>query len=351
MKQTIYKLDSKGKCRFLTIENQDNFVVQTSGLLGSDKPVENRSECIGKNTGKVNATTPEEQALAEATAKLKKKLEEGYYVTVEEAQGGTLVLPMLAQDFKKHESKVQYPCFVSPKLDGMRALKDQYMIVSRKNKAITTMSHIESELLAYADIFDGELYAEGESFQRNMELIKKYRPGESEQVKYHVYDVVLPNLSFSERYAILKGIIEVEQPQNIVLVPAYEINSKEELLEYHAKFLSEGYEGSIVRHGDTGYEINKRSYSLLKFKDFIDLACEIVDVKPSEKRPDQGSFICQLEDGTRFGCGMRFSHDERKNIIQNPSEYIGQIAEIRFFEYSSDGVPRFPVCIGIRIDL
>lgn len=350
MKQTIYKLDSKGKLRFLTIENQANFVVQTSGLVGSDKPVTNRSECIAKNTGKANATTAEEQALAEATAKLKKKLEEGYYATQEEAQGGTLILPMLAQDFKKHESKVQYPCFVSPKLDGMRALKDQDMIVSRKNKAITTMSHIESELLTYSDIFDGELYAEGESFQRNMELIKKYRPGESEQVKYHVYDMVLPDLSFRGRYTLLKSILETEKPKNIVLVPAYRINSKEELLEYHTKFLSEGYEGTMIRHDSTGYEINKRSYSLLKFKDFIDLACEIVDVKPSEKRPDQGSFICQLENGTRFGCGMRFSHDERKNIIQNPSEYIGQIAEIRFFEYSDEGVPRFPVCVGLRLD-
>ena len=79
MKKTIYKLDSSKKLRFLTISTEGSEVVQISGLVGTDRPVENRSECIAKNTGKANATTAEEQALSEAKAKLKKKLEEGYY--------------------------------------------------------------------------------------------------------------------------------------------------------------------------------------------------------------------------------------------------------------------------------
>ena len=29
---------------------------------------------------------------------------------------------------------------------------------------------------------------------------------------------------------------------------------------------------------------------------------------------------------------------------------IGKMAEIRFFEYSDEGVPRFPVMVGIRQD-
>ena len=53
---------------------------------------------------------------------------------------------MLAKDFKKEESKVQYPCFVQPKLDGMRCLKTGDKMVSRKNKSIDTMGHIALEL-------------------------------------------------------------------------------------------------------------------------------------------------------------------------------------------------------------
>lgn len=137
---------------------------------------------------------------------------------------------------------------------------------------------------------------------------------------------------------------------NIKLVETFEINSKDELMKFHKQFVEEGYEGSMIRHSEEGYDVNKRSSSLLKFKDFQDIACTIVGVEPSEKRPDQGSFICALEDGRTFGCGMRFSHEERKDVINNPQNYIGQTAEIRFFEYTDEGLPRFPVCVGLRLD-
>lgn len=349
MQKSVYKIDSKGKERYIDISTEGNLIIQVSGIIGSSKPVRNESECIGKNIGKTNETTPEEQAVIEATAKVKKKLEEGYSETIEEARGSDLVLPMLANDFKKHEVKVTYPCYVQPKLDGMRALKNGTKIVSRANKPIISMNHIAQKLSEFTNAFDGELYAHGESFQRNMELIKKYREGESEQVKYHVYDLIM-DAPFAIRYQVLKNIVAVNNPEFMELVPTFTINSKEELLEKHKEFIELGYEGTMVRWGEQGYEPNKRSYNLLKFKDFQDIACKIVDVKPSEKRSDQGSFICTLDDGRTFGCGMKFSHDSRKDTILHPENYIGKTAEIRFFEYSDDGIPRFPVCVGLRLD-
>ena len=47
---------------------------------------------------------------------------------------------------------------------------------------------------------------------------------------------------------------------------------------------------------------------------------------------------------------MKFSHKEREEILTNKVDYIGKIAEVRFFEYSEDGIPRFPVCHGFRLD-
>lgn len=350
MNKTIYKLDSKGKLRYLTISTKDNLVVQTSGLQDSPNAVTHESKCIGKNIGKSNETTSQEQAVLEAKAKIKAKLEEGYYETIEEAQKEIIILPMLAKDFKEEEHKVSYPFHVQPKLDGMRCLKRHQILKSRKNKEIDTMLHIANEIVGLSDIFDGELYAHGLSFQDNMKLIKKYRKDESEKIKYHVYDLVLPNIPFIERLALLETIIRETKPNHIELVPTYIVENKQELLERHKQFLSEGYEGTIIRHGNLGYEINKRSGSLLKFKDFQDLACEIVDVEPSEKRPSHGIFICKVSDGRTFGTGMKFSFEEREEILANKKDYIGKIVEIRFFEYTDDGLPRFPVCVGIRLD-
>ena len=41
---------------------------------------------------------------------------------------------------------------------------------------------------------------------------------------------------------------------------------------------------------------------------------------------------------------------ERQQILIDKADYIGQTAEIRFFEYTDDGLPRFPVCVGFRLD-
>jgi DNA ligase-1 len=317
--------------------------------------VYNRSACEAKNVGKTNSTTPEEQAVLEAKSKITEKMRLGYFTSIEEAQrlgGKDFLLPMLAKDYKKEFKKVTYPCYIQPKLDGMRSLAtedDGFM--SRTGKAIDTLGHIVlADLEDY--ILDGELYAHGISFQENMKLIKKYRKDETEQVKYHVYDLVM-DASFETRHLTLMGLLGRIDNSNIEFVPTYIVNNEKEMLEYHAQFVSQGYEGTMIRHSDESYAVNKRSSQLLKYKDFIDEVYEVVDVIPSEARPDQGVVVCSKENAmgaTHFNCGMKFSHFDRKMILAMKHEYIGQKAEIRFFEYTDGGIPRFPVCVGFRED-
>lgn len=350
--QRIYKKDSSGKIRYLHISHEGHFVVQESGVVGTNNPVINRSACEAKNIGKSNATTPEHQAMLEARSKLDEKRRLGYFYTIEEAQrlgGKDFLLPMLAKDFKKEVKKVTYPCYVQPKLDGMRSLgSEDDGFMSRTGKAIDTLGHIVLADLEDA-ILDGELYAHGISFQENMKLIKKYRAGETEQVKYHVYDMVM-DAPFEERRAILYNLLRNLDNPNIEIVPTWIVNSKEEIVEFHQRFISQGYEGTMVRHSDEGYAVNKRSSQLLKYKDFIDEVYTVNEVWPSESRPEQGVIECVTSKGITFNCGMKFSHAEREDILRNKEEYIGLKAEIRFFEYTDGGLPRFPVCVGFRLD-
>lgn len=351
----IYKKDSSGKIRYLEISNDGHFVVQESGVVGTNSPVINRSACEAKNVGKSNATTPESQAYIEAQAKLTEKMRLGYFNSIEEAQekgGKDFLLPMLAKDFKKEMKKVTFPCYVQPKLDGMRALgteDDGFM--SRTGKEIDTLKHI---VLADLEdvVLDGELYAHGISFQENMKLIKKYRPNLTEQVKYHVYDIVM-DAPFNERHDTLASLIRALDNPNIELVPTYLAFNKQQINEFHQAFIAEGYEGTMVRLIGEGYTVNKRSSQLLKYKDFLDEVYEVVDVIPSESRPEQGVVVCAKPNGmgaTHFNCGMKFSHAEREEILANKQNYIGKMAEIRFFEYTDGGLPRFPTCVGFRLD-
>ncbi len=350
MEKTIYKKDSSGKVRYLKISTKGDILIQESGVLGTPNPIFNESVSKPKNVGRSNETSGEEQAVLEAESKLTLKLRQGYFETQEQAAaegGADFLLPMLAKDYKKAK-KIEFPCFVQPKLDGMRALgTNGGTMVSRTGKVVETINHI---FLLNDVLFDGELYAHGFSFQENMKLIKKYRKGETEKVKYHVYDIV-SDLPFEERYNILIGSVAEMANPNVELVPTYKANSEADILEYHKKFIAEGYEGTIVRHTQASYEVNKRSSQLLKYKDFIDEAYRVVDVIPSEARPEQGIVSCYCEKTKEtFETGMKFSHAEREEILLNKNKYIGLTAEVRFFEYTDGGLPRFPVCYGFRLD-
>ena len=354
MNKTIYKLDSAGRLRFLTIRTEGAELIQESGLLNSASPVEHRSACTPKNVGRSNETTAEQQAELEGESTYTEKIKEGYSTTVAAAESNVIVLPMLAKEYKKEAHKIDWskPVYVQPKLDGMRTLTNDIRMISRKGNVIDTMDHIMASMYPKMPIIDGELYTHGKNFQENMRIIKKDRGEETKQVKLHVYDLV-SKLPFMERYKILgnaiKGMKDVE------LVPTYSVTSEEEMKIYHKKFLAEGYEGTIIRHSAAGYAINHRDTQLLKYKDFMDIACKVIDVVPSDKNPLQGVVECELmiqeAPAKTFRCGMKFSHAEREEILKNKDKYIGQTAEVRFFEYSEDGIPRFPVCHGFRLDV
>lgn len=361
MERIIFKLDSKGKTRILKISTDGADLIQESGLIDG-KLVIHRSTCGGKNIGRSNETTPEEQAILEAESKFAKKVKGEYFEVLEDMDNMTplekvthirkiaseniVILPMLAKDYKEPP----FPCYAQPKLDGMRSHGKKITMISRENSVINTVPHIQESLKQLPDdlIIDGELYAHGLSFQENMKLIKKVRP-ETINVKYHVYDLVSDE-PFKARYDRLAML--VKDMDHVELVPTYVINNEEDLKRYHALFLSQGYEGTIVRWGDGGYENNKRSKYLLKYKDFLDIALEIIDIRPSDKYPKQGFPIFEWigAKNDELSAGMKFGHAFREEFLRNKEEYIGQVAELRFFEYSDDGVPRFPVCHGFRLD-
>ena len=359
---TLYKKDTKGKLRILIIESEVGAISQTSGLVGG-KLTERISQCSAKNVGKSNETSPEQQANLEARSKVTAKLKEGYFLDKNEAMHTEVILPMLAKVYEKESKKVTYPCHMQPKLDGMRCLAiirdGNVKLISRKNTPIETMDHIKRQLEAAKlrdCILDGELYAHGLSFQENMKLIKKYRTGKTEKILYHVYDIV-EDLSFINRFIKLIQILKDYNIANLNLrsrkvqvVETLRISDENEMLINTDAYIFQGFEGAMLRWGTEGYKVNGRSSSLLKIKHFMDEAFEVIDVEPSERDPLQGTVICGMANGETFGAGMKFSHDERARILKYKADFIGQIAEIRFFERTDSGKPRFPVCHGFRLD-
>ena len=362
----IYKKDTKGNIRYLNIIAEGSNIIQQSGILDTENEVEHVKEAKPKNIGKTNTTTAEQQAVLEVESTITSKLQEGYFTSIKEAEEQIVILPMLAKSYKDEKNKIDWNnCFVQPKLDGQRCLAHIYAdgripkLISRDGRIIENMEHIQKELLQITPqdiILDGELYAHGLGFQDNMKLIKKYRKGETENVKYHVYDMVSDN-NFEDRVNEAHTLLVRLKPKHIETVYTGKITKEDDLKTYHISNLQSGYEGSIIRWGDAPYKCNGRSSNLLKYKDFQDIDAEIVDIVPAEQRPEWGvpvlKYTNQKVSGVNtytFRAGLKYSHEDRKEFLTNKEKYIGKIANIRFFEYTDDGLPRFPIMIGIHED-
>lgn len=355
MNKTLYKLDSKDKLRSRNIYTEWDTIIQEAWLHDWKKVI-SKSKSKPKNVWRSNETTAEQQAILEAESKVNKKIDSWYFDSIDGAKKGKaeVILPMLAHSYDKHSKKIDWSwdVLVQPKLDWMRALlivnEDWVRLISRKWKNIDTMDHIRSEAINLQYwIYDWELYAHWYSFQDNMRMIKKYRKWESEKVGFTVYDIIWGR-EWKRRTENMLHIMNWNY-KHINIITTHMISEEKHLKYYHWEFLHEWYEWTMIRHWNAWYEVNKRSYSLLKYKDFLDETYEILDVIPMENRPEQWVVVCKSWDKT-FKATPKMSHKEREELLANKKDYIGKTAEVRFFEYTDDWIPRFPVFIWVRLD-
>lgn len=371
--KTLYKKDTKGNIRYIKLYVIGNQLNQESGIVGTDSPVVNTRVCKPKNVGRSNETTAEQQAISEMESKFANKQSEGYFDNEYDAENEEVILPMLAKSYKNEKKKIDWTnAYAQPKLDGMRCLiikkGDEWKMISRKGKDLikqyNTLQHIINELALHVFIenitFDGELYAHDLTFQENMSAIKKLN-NNTGKIRFVCYDCVMPTVPYSLRISEVEYQLQYTYSKldsYVKVIGQVEVGGEESLKMFQIQALKDGYEGSMLRWGEEGYKINGRSSNLLKYKEFIDTALPLLDIVPQDRRPEFGTFIFEWKGAKGhemgddiIGCGMSFTEEERAGFLKNKQDYIGKTVELRYFELSDTGVPRFPVAVGFRIDL
>ena len=315
----LYSLNSNGSIQQWSISVEDNRIIKEYGQIGGKMQTVSDTIKDGKNIGKSNETTPEDQAVAEATAQWEKKLKSGYSKTQSDARAGVVdtkfvtggMEPMLAHKFRDHESKIEYPCYAQPKLDGIRCIAIIEMGVAtlwtRTRKPITGVPHIIKALEHQfpqhdgdgpedRTICDGELYnhAYKNRFEEIVSFVKQVTPKAGhEVVEYHIYDMI-DDFEFHERSNIIEQA-ELVNPL-VAVKTTYTLNA-EELMQQFSEDRAAGYEGTMVRNADSLYE-GKRSYNLQKIKEFDDSEFKITGVKSGRGRmADCAIFTCTNASG------------------------------------------------------
>lgn len=368
---TLYKKTSTGAIQFWTIAVKGNEIITTYGQLGTDSP-QVTTDIIGegKNAGRANATSAEQQAQAEAKSSWTKKLKKGYVISIEAAEAGERdaiitggIDPMLAHKYSvngvltKDAKKIKFPAFGQPKMDGIRCIaikkNGKTTLWTRSRKPILSVPHIVAAIdaIPISDMtLDGELYNHDyrQDFDTIIELVRPDEPVEGhEVVQLWLYDVVIEGQPFRERTKWLKANIPASHP--LVLVETHTVASAADAEAFKILMLEHGFEGSMLRNADSPY-IFKRSYDLQKCKDMIDGEFKIVDFEEGSGRlmGHVGSFWCVTDTGIRFKAKPKGKTENLRKYFLDHSLWKGKVLTVQYQGLTPDGSLRFPVGKGIR---
>lgn len=349
--KTLYGKDKNGGFKVWQITPFGPSIIIQHGKEGG-KLTRQTVPVSGKNTGRSNETTPEQQAILEAESRYKKQVDKGYRPTKEELSELPL-LPMLAHDYLKQGHRIKFPCYASEKLDGVRCLairhKNSVQLKSRGGKDYS-VEHVQDELFSVmqeGDVWDGELYIHGKYLEEITSAVKKPNDNTKDLV-FVVFDVVTED-DFETR------LVEVNRLQRYVLTQdgcvktlQYTIVQDEQHMKaMHKSYVRGGYEGIMLRNPEGFYESGKRSADLQKYKEFFDEEFKIVDV--TEDRNGNGVLVVwDTTANTHFDvCYGDF--EERKRQLNNKEQYKGKWLTVKFqTRYKDSKLPQFPTGVCIR---
>jgi len=279
-----------------------------------------------------------------------------------------MIKPMLAYKVGKKEIDWSAKNFIQPKLDGARCIFTKDGAYSRTGKKFMNVAHIEYDLVDFFKkypykVLDGELYNHRlkNDFEKIISLVRKQKPTEDDRrdaqhlVQFHVYDVMnftILNKLTTDDYETRYNQLRLNLPicRTMTLIKNTSVDSFEEAKMLHDVHLAQGYEGSMLR--TNGFYEQKRSYNLQKFKDFHDTEATIVGYEAGKGKFTGliGKFFMQDDDGNKFGCpiGKGYNFKDRKFILDNIHNYIGERATFTYFQRTNAGSYRHPLFKTLR---
>ena len=218
-------------------------------------------------------------------------------------------------------------------------------------------------------VLDGELYKHGKSLQQisGAARMEKTAAG-CDWLEYYVYDIMIPEMPFIERYDLLHELEEFlgqesfnpevvwsDEDLRMQVVPHIFVggdNKKDEIMKLHNQYVAEGWEGCVARDVSKAYKYGGRGQEMVKFKSYKDDCFKVIGIEGGLRGSEDMVFILETNDGKTFKAKPFGDRNQKQEYWDNFEEkYKGQIGECKFFYYSDEGVPLQPSFKAFRYDL
>ena len=235
--------------------------------------------------------------------------------------------------------------WMSEKLDGVRAYWDGRQFLSRNNNLFHAPDWFTAGLPAAP--LDGELWIARGQFTRTVSVVRRQdHPPEWKSVRFVVFDAPQADGDFEARAAWLGASAAGWGAECLVPHPHEACRDLAHLLGELERVTALGGEGLMLRKPGSRYEAG-RSSTLLKVKTFQDAEAVVVGHEPGKGRHKGrlGAVVAELPNGKRFNIGTGFTDKQRAD-----PPAVGSTVTFKYQELSPDGVPRFPVFVGVRAD-
>ena len=384
--------DSKGKIRVVEISYQweddyNGFVIRRKTYQYGGKAIDHPEIVITKGKAKRTVT---EQARLEYNSHLKKYQDKGYKLLEKDISNYSLedlnkILPEFTTDangFQKHmlakqadkvaASAFEKEWYASRKIDGTRCsfyYKDGVIKTASRGGGDydPACQHFitNEKLITFFEnhpdyILDGELYKHGKSLQQISGAARLEKNAyDCDWLEYYIYDVMIPNMPFKDRLEILEEIKEElglgfdpehiwnEGDLQMQMVPHVKVSGWLNIKSLHDKYVSEGWEGVVIRDPSKNYKFGGRGNEMIKVKMYQDSEFLVTGISEGLRDEDL-CFTCVTEDGKEFKAKPMGSRELKQAYRDNLDQIIGKMATVKFFYYSDDGTPLQPVLKCIR---
>lgn len=381
----LYGKDKKGgvKVWYITV---DGPVITTShGKLDGKITDKVSPPKKGKNIGRSNETTPDEQAIAEANSKWQKQVDKGYAESIDSIQEGTL--PPLAKKYQDNKKLLEAKVHLgSNKMDGVRCTMffrdDDAFFQSRGGKPYPVIDEIADQLYEtfwsynHDYVIDCELYCHGMFLEDIISAVKKHNEDTS-KIKAYVFDLYDPNNQdqhYQHRVDEYFDMFKYNMPnykeahRKIYPVETYLIPNEELLIRVHEEAVKSGFEGIVLRDPDSIFKFGQRTSEFLKYKVAESEEFQVVGFE--EDKNGGGVPVCCLhgklelarssykENGNSweglgkehgvFRANLKGTHDRRKELLRDADELTFKWMTVEFEAWSKYNVPLKPIGIAFR---
>jgi DNA ligase 1 len=278
----------------------------------------------------------------------------------------------VAADF----SKIIYPVFASPKLDGIRCVIVDGQALSRTLKPIPN-KHIYQQLSVSALTgLDGELIVGSPTsktcYTDSVSNVMAFDP--VPEFTYWVFDLHNAPGTYDKRLATLQTLL----PENtaIKVLEQVLLTSEADMLAYEAKCVEQGYEGIILRSPSAPYKHGRSTINegyLLKGKRFEDSEAIIIGFEEEmfngneaetnelgrtkrstakaglSGKDSLGAFLVRdAHTGVEFAVGTGLTAEQRAAAWGERDRLVGSLIKYKYFPVGVKDKPRHPVFLGMR---